>query len=431
NPKVKHPIFKDFLTTALFLNKKHRKTDTLNTDVGGKVFRQYISQAIEDTRFRSYIVDITEHKKMDRMKDEFVGSVSHELRTPLSITKEAISLVLDRVTGDLNAKQEKILTAAKYNIERLTRIVNDLLDISKIELGRIDVNRKAVDLNDLVETVIFNFTPAAKEKGLKLKTNLCNSVPEVYADQDRVIQVLNNLLNNALKFTKDGYIEISTSQEEDEFKCTVADTGAGISENDMQHVFDKFKQFGRVSGPGEKGTGLGLSISKKIIEMHNGRIWATSRIDAGSKFMFTLPKYDIERIFKHHINERVNNALKGGAKLSLIIASLPEYDKLEREVGREKLQEIAKNIEAVLHGNLRAPKDVTLKGKGEVFILLLNCTKENSYRVGQRLREALNEYLERQKLADKLKVRFGYATCPDDAETDIGLIEHTKKIERR
>ncbi|MFA5349884.1 MAG: ATP-binding protein, partial [Candidatus Omnitrophota bacterium] len=249
--------------------------------------------------------DITERKKMteelkqknialeklDQLKSDFVSIVSHELRTPLSITKEGISLVLDEVTGSVNPRQSKILTASRNNIDRLARIINSLLDISKIESGKTELKKKAVDMGGLIRNIVLSFENLAKEKHLEIRADLPKGQSlNLYVDEDRVMQVFTNLIGNSLKFTEKGHINISLVQREDEMEFTVSDTGIGIAAEDLPKIFTKFLQFGRTPGAGEKGTGLGLSIAKGLVELHGGRIWVESEVGKGSKFIFTLPK---------------------------------------------------------------------------------------------------------------------------------------------
>lgn len=235
--------------------------------------------------------DITKEKEIDAMKSEFVSTVSHELRTPLSITKEGISLVLDGITGEINEKQRKILLTSRDNMDRLARIINNLLDISKIESGKIELKREPIDMNALVSRVARSFESRIKSKGLDLKLDIADKSVMVYADSDKLIQVLTNLIGNACKFTQKGRIEVFCHDKDDKAECSVMDTGVGISPDDLSRVFEKFQQFTRIPGAGEKGTGLGLSIVKALVELHNGKIWAESTIGKGSKFSFSLPKY--------------------------------------------------------------------------------------------------------------------------------------------
>lgn len=257
------------------------------------------------TNFIAVKEDITEHKKMteelkqknialeklDQLKSDFVSTVSHELRTPLSITKEGISLILDGVTGSINPNQEKVLITSRNNIDRLARIINSLLDISKIEAGNVELKKKNVNLGVLIKNVFATFENMAAQKELEMRLNLPKERgQDLYVDEDKIVQVFTNLIGNAIKFTEKGYIEVSLAPRENAVEVTVSDTGVGISAEDLPKVFNKFLQFGRTAGGGEKGTGLGLSIAKGLIELHGGKIRVESELGKGTKFIFTLPK---------------------------------------------------------------------------------------------------------------------------------------------
>lgn len=230
-------------------------------------------------------------KKVGELKDEFVGTVSHELRTPLTLIKEGISVVLDGIQGELNAQQKKMLGIAFNNIDRLGHIVNNILDISKIESGKMEIRRRLVNFTAAVSEVVEGFEPPARQRGLELKRNFSHEKEiKIFADKDEITQVLDNLIANAMKFTASGHIEISIIEEGDSVTCAVSDTGRGLSKEDVSKAFNKFQQFGRTYGPGEKGTGLGLAICKGIIEMHGGKIWVESELGKGSRFIFRLPK---------------------------------------------------------------------------------------------------------------------------------------------
>lgn len=231
-----------------------------------------------------------ELKKLDQLKSDFISTVSHELRTPLSITKEGICLVLDKIPGEINEKQKKILSTSKDNIDRLARIINSLLDISKIEAGKIGLKCESSNLAELINKVILSFEPAARQKGLELRTELGQKEIRLCIDPDKIIQVFTNLIGNSIKFTEKGHIEVKVADLGDKVECVVSDTGIGIAPENLPKVFEKFQQFNREAGPGEKGTGLGLSIVKGIIELHKGTIRVESELGKWTKFTFVIPK---------------------------------------------------------------------------------------------------------------------------------------------
>ncbi len=236
------------------------------------------------------IRDITERKRLERLKDEFVSTVSHELRTPLSITREGISLLLDNIPGPVNDKQSGILAVSLENIDRLSRIINDLLDISKIESGKIEIRPRSIDVVKMVRRVTSTFQPDLNSKGLEVRLDLPQDEVCAMLDEDKVVQVLINIIDNAIKYTAHGHVSVILKNEGDKLLFSIEDTGVGISKENLSKVFEKFQQFTRVPGPGKKGTGLGLSIAKGIVELHNGRMWVESVLDKGTAIKFTLPK---------------------------------------------------------------------------------------------------------------------------------------------
>ena len=246
-------------------------------------------QGIDETVILGVSVDVTDQKKVEEFRNDIVRTVSHELRTPLSIEKEGISLLLDETAGEINAQQKIILEAVMKNIERLARMIDSLLDISHIEARKTQLNKTMVCLQDLVRDVIVEFKTKASKKGIELRPVFSEEKARVFVDSDKIMQVISNLVDNAMKFTQKGTIEIAVKILKNEVECSVQDTGVGISAEYISKIFEKFQQFGRVVGPGEKGLGLGLSISKGIIEMHQGRIWAKSEPGQGTRVTFTLP----------------------------------------------------------------------------------------------------------------------------------------------
>jgi PAS domain S-box-containing protein len=234
--------------------------------------------------------DVTKEREADKMKSEFISTVSHELRTPLTVIKEGVSIVLEGIAGPVEDEQRRFLSITLENIDRLKRIIDDVLDMSKIEAGKFKLRKEPVNLVELVQKVANTFYPQAAKAGLELKTRFERTNIWVRADRDKVFQVFANLVGNALKFTRRGRIEIAIAEREREVECAVTDTGRGIAQKDIRKVFEKFQQCGRVIGPGVQGTGLGLAIAKGFVELHEGRIWVRSKINKGSRFVFTLPR---------------------------------------------------------------------------------------------------------------------------------------------
>jgi putative ABC transport system substrate-binding protein len=230
-------------------------------------------------------------RELDRMKSDFVAHVSHELRTPLTAIKGAVDLMLREIAGPLTEKQIHYLTRVRSNTQHLAGLINDLLDLSKIESGRIEVKSTRVSLSGLVHEVVEALRPVAAEKVISLEATIREPSILVWADRDKINQVLTNLIGNAIKFTPvQGRVTVSASRNGGEsVQVSVTDTGPGVPPDEKEKIFAKFYQIAEVNGENSKGTGLGLAISKALVELHGGKIWVESEEGGGSTFSFTLP----------------------------------------------------------------------------------------------------------------------------------------------
>jgi signal transduction histidine kinase len=230
-------------------------------------------------------------KELDRLKSDFVSNVSHELRTPLTAIKGAVDLLLREVTGPLNEKQNHYLTRVRSNTQHLAGLINDLLDLSKIESGKLELTSTLVSLGGLVDDVVETLRPLAAEKAVALEASIPEMPIMVRADRHKITQVLTNLIGNAIKFTPAlGKVTVSSSRDDgDWMRVAVCDTGPGISAHERGRIFDKFYQVAENGGRKPKGTGLGLAISKTLVELHGGKIWVESEPGQGSRFYFILP----------------------------------------------------------------------------------------------------------------------------------------------
>ncbi|MFC1508162.1 sensor histidine kinase [Candidatus Omnitrophota bacterium] len=235
-------------------------------------------------------------KKLSNVKSDFVSIISHELRTPLTSIKESVSLVLEGVTGPINDEQKRFLNITKNNIDRLVKVIVDILDFSKLQSGKLTIQRKKVNINDVIKDVHNKVKDYAEERNLIFNLELSDRLKTIWLDPERVKQVIKNLVLNAIKFNKQkGKIVILSSEEEVDgrefIKVTVEDTGAGISEENLLKIFKEFNPLDSTMTRSYGGVGLGLAICKNIIKLHGGKIWAESKEDDGSKFIFILPAY--------------------------------------------------------------------------------------------------------------------------------------------
>ena len=251
--------------------------------------------------------DVTRERELARMKTDFTSTVSHELRTPLTSVLGFAKIIQKRfndvILANYEPKEKKEIRAIKQigqNLDvivseskRLTKLINDVLDISKMEAGRIDWRFARCDARDIVEQALQATDGLFGNKPVTLVREIPDEVPEVVADADRVIQVVINLISNAVKFTDDGTVTVTILLEQGSLVIRVTDTGSGISENEQKLVFEKYRQVGDVITDKPQGTGLGLPISKEIVEHHGGQIWVESEPGQGSTFAFTLPLADV------------------------------------------------------------------------------------------------------------------------------------------
>lgn len=248
-------------------------------------------------------------EKLERLKSEFISIVSHELRTPLTAIKNSLDILSSGRCGDINEAGNKFLAMAQRNVQRLAGIINDLLDLSKIEAGKMDYHFTNMNIHSVIEYVKFALSGVAREKGLNLIAEETANLPEIYADSQRLEQVLTNLVSNAIKFTPEGKNIIIRShlaraeqlKAPDCFKddmkklngeyivVCVEDEGIGIAEKDLLRAFDKFAQIENSLSRKVGGSGLGLPIAKQLLEAHNGTIWCDSELNKGSRFYFAIP----------------------------------------------------------------------------------------------------------------------------------------------
>ncbi len=328
--------------------------------------------------------DITKEREADKAKSEFITTVSHELRTPLTSIREGVSQVLEGILGDTTADQREFLAICLEDIDRLQRIINGLLDISKIEAGKMTLKRDLVDMREVVREIISVFTMPVKNKGLTLKTEIQDKEMKVFVDRDKILQVFTNLMGNSMKFTEAGSIEIGVEDKDEFIECYVKDTGCGISKDDQKKVFSKFEQFGRMPGAGEKGTGLGLSIAKGIVEMHNGKIWVESEPEKGTKFTFHILKHGLESVLINSVENKLAEAKKEHAGFLLLDLKITNYKELVERLSKEKAEEIYYKIFEAVENAVRSNDITTISGFDEI-VVLANGTKDKAEHLVKRV----------------------------------------------
>lgn len=236
--------------------------------------------------------NITKQKELELMKSNFVSVVSHELKTPLHSIKGFVDVILMGKTGELNELQRDFLETARDQAKHLQNMINDLLDFTQFESGRINLSLEEISLAELIDEVIAKLEPLADEAGITLCKSIATGLSCIRADRTRLLQVLTNLVDNAIKFAPaGGRISLEAFDNSTQVQVRVSDTGLGIPPDEREKIFDRFYQIDSSTTRAYRGTGLGLAICKYIIEAHRGRIWVESNDPQGSVFCFTVPKF--------------------------------------------------------------------------------------------------------------------------------------------
>ncbi len=235
---------------------------------------------------------LEEMREADQLKSQFLANMSHELRTPLNSIIGFSKVILKGIDGPVTDTQREDLTAIYNAGQHLLGLISDMLDISRIEAGKLDLSFEEVDVTEIMEGVMTTAVGLVKDKPIELLTDIPEEMPTILADRMRVRQVLLNLVSNAAKFTEEGQIAVSArhvTEPEPEILIAVADTGIGISPQNVEKLFEPFSQVDPSPTRKSGGTGLGLSIARHLVELHGGRIWVESTLGEGSTFAFTLP----------------------------------------------------------------------------------------------------------------------------------------------
>lgn len=234
--------------------------------------------------------DVTQFKELDRMKSDFIATLSHEFRTPVTSITMSVDLLGQGILGALNPKQQELVASAKEDCERLTKLARELLQLSKLESGRIQLRNEELDIRAVVEFSLRPLQLQFQEKNIRLVNDVPAGLPVITADEQQISWIITNLVTNALKYTDaGGVVRLTAGAEGGALVVSVADTGQGIAEEHLGKIFDKFVQIKQRSDSTPGSVGLGLAIAKEIVEAYGGKIWVASRLGEGSTFSFTLP----------------------------------------------------------------------------------------------------------------------------------------------
>ena len=373
-------------------------------------------------------------EKLERLKSEFISIVSHELRTPLTSINSALDIILKGSAGEINETMEKFLNLAKRNVTRLSSIIYDLLDLSKIEAGKMVFRFEKTNVNITAELVKNTLESWAKEQKVTLKANLDNSLEQVYIDTQRMEQVLTNLISNAIKFSKEnGVVEITSSKmnvreilknpffeqlpefmSQEYVKIAVKDNGIGIAPENWGKVFEQFQQIENSLSRKVGGSGLGLPIAKKLMDAHKGFIWLESEVNRGTTFYLALPIMTEKEIFIHSLEQDIQKAKLEHLNISLISLSENIIE------NGESLIEKIKTDDLIRRTSVFKEHEYEINGKRYYYCYALDM---DSFVYDFQIRKlktyvtALNEDFK------EYDIMYSSALCPQDGEDVKVLFE--------
>ncbi len=347
--------------------------------------------------------------KLSKVRSDFVSIISHELRTPLTSIKESISLVLDGVAGPVRDDQKKFLGMAKKNIDRLAKLVIDVLDFSKLDSGRITMHKKKMDINKLINDVYVEIKNDIERKKIDFNVELSDDIEQTWFDPKRITQALKHLISNAIKFNREkGRITISSSNGcidgKEVIRVTVEDTGIGISKELIPELFKEYNPLDSSMTRKYRGLGLGLSICKRVIDYHAGDIWVESEQGKGSKFIFTLPIYKRDSEFHFLLDGAIERARYADLELSLIIFKI----KNKKDENEENLS----SLEEAMKSTVRGPEDKIARfGEGKLLAMMVGANRYGAERILERLKGKID-----------VSLNYGIGVYPDGAENKESLI---------
>lgn len=382
----------------------------------------------------------TKLEKLERLKSEFISIVSHELRTPLTAIKNSLEICLSGKAGEVSTVMDKFLNMAKRNVTRLSGIINDLLDLSKVEAGKMDFKFEKSNINTPVEFMKNTFENVAKEKNIELILEKEDNISDTYFDSQRIEQVMSNLISNAIKFTNDGgkiIVKTENIKESDiekhkligvenpilydrYIKVSVADSGIGIAPEDLKKVFDQFQQIENSLNRKNGGTGLGLPIAKQLIEAHKGFIWVESELNRGTTFSFVIPILSEKEKFILDLDKDIQKAKTCSHNLLLLMIKENEstgYSFIE-DVKSEKISIIRKTANT---------KEVYFNedGKNCYAVILPEADKFAQSFIEKKIESTIEQ---NTTSSQKYDILYSTALFPDNGKDAAEMIETAEKL---
>lgn len=346
-----------------------------------------IFNRLKITRQQKAIIEEQKQKveQSEKYKEQFLANMSHEIRTPMHAISGMANILVRK--KHLN-HQEKFLQAIKQSSSNLLVILNDILDLSKIEAGKIEIQSIPIKLREVVLNVSDLLRVKAEEKGLSLHTDLAADLPEyVYGDPTRLNQILLNLIGNAIKFTEKGLVSLSVSADADKLRFAIKDSGIGIPLDQLDNIFNSFEQLNDSPTRKHGGTGLGLNITKQLIELQNGRIWVESQENIGSTFFFELPLLPVEADKKLQSQITDDQLKEMAAALSGLNILVVEDDELNSIIAGEDLEYYFKEVTIGYAENGQMAVQEFETGKYDLILMDIQMPELNGYDVTRAIRK--------------------------------------------
>lgn len=394
-----------------------------------------IQKVLEEKRrfvsMKGYITQLEranqELKRVDEMKSEFVSVASHELRTPLATIKNAVQLVLKREAGEVSEAQANFLNMAEKNINRLTNILDDLLDLSRIESGKVGMKFEELDLRGSIDFVLSSLKPQADEKPVHLEMKVPKDLPFVYGDREKVAQILTNLVGNAIKFTPEsGKVVVSAKLADgvrNTVEVSVRDNGIGIPEHEVEKVFEKFHQLESPIHHSTSGTGLGLAIAKGLVEAHQGRIWVESEVGKGSTFIFTLPLSKGEKReahFRFALDWEFRRAQENHTLFTLFLIEVPNRKGKAQDTQLDQIEKMLKKCFC------RKGDILFRREHDDIWAAFCQADLKGAQVIRQRIESEIQKHLI-EGWDHPTVIKVGTATYPEEAFSKRELFRRAKK----
>jgi signal transduction histidine kinase len=387
----------------------------------GRVLQIEWAQMIDTTDdFRGHVLmlrDITDRMAADRAKTEFIAAISHELRTPLTSLQNSVSNILAGVTGKVGSKTRQYLHTMKDDCRRFTDLVNDLLDMAKLEAGSMPINRHVINVVTVITDVIKDFADQAKAKDVELLCKIDGHVCPVYADPQRISQVLWNLVSNAIKYTpRRGRVSVRAYDSGNDVVTVVEDSGTGISADLQKQIFSKFYQISRQAGPGYNGSGLGLAICDGIIAVHGGSIWVESQINKGSKFYFSLPKTNPFIVLGKHLDALAKRPRSRTGEIGLFIINFDAPNENAQELKHVVNPLVSEILTEADHLFVTGGEDMVIRSEDSEIILVAG-GKQSGYiqTIKDKIQKITQNILRKKYGHAPILPMLGVAVYPTDS----------------